>query len=400
MSPSGRRGRRVTLTRAGHLVVVSSAALLGVGWYLGLRELLLLGGVGLVLVALSALRIALAGPRITVRRLVEPAYVHAGGTSRVRIEVTNPNPRPSSSTLLHDAVDGTAGATVMVGRLAPGATVTTAYRLPTHRRGRYKVGPLSASLADPFGLIQRGDVAVDATALVVFPPVTPLAPLARTGGQDAAEGFGRARRLGHGDEFQGLRPYVPGDDLRAVHWPSSARVDELVVRQHSQERRGMVTVLVDLRRGVHDTESLEAAVSAAASLTMMLDEQGEAFRLVTTGGTHTDLGTGPRHLRTCLELLAIAGADTAPDLSSAAGELGRAGGGSLLAVLAGHPDAATAAVANLPFASAVVVVLRPQGPASGAALHPDLTRLVVPPGHSFAGVWNGAMRARARELRP
>lgn len=399
MSRSGRR-RGVALSRAGHLVVVSSVALLAIGWYLGLRELLLLGGMGVVLVLLSAIRTALARPRITVRRSVEPAYVHAGGTSRVRLEVANTSPRPSPATMLHDEVEGTSGATVQVGRLPAGATASASYRLPTRRRGRYSVGPLSSSIADPFGLTERAGAAVEPTALVVFPPVVSLAPLARTGGQEAPEGLGRPRRLGHGDEFQGLRPYVPGDDLRAVHWPSSARVDELVVRQHSQERRGIVTVLVDLRRNVHDAESLEAAVSAAASVVVMLEGHGEAYRLTTTGGARTGLGGGPRHLRTCLELLAIAGADTAVDLRAAAIGLGEATEGSLVAIVAGDPDRATSELAHLPFANIVVAVLRPTGTASGGAGRPNLVQLVVPSGHNFAGVWNEGMRRAARGVTP
>jgi uncharacterized protein (DUF58 family) len=396
---SGRGRRRgVALTRAGHLVVVSSLALLAIGWYLRPYALLALGAIGLVLVALAAARTASARPRVTVARSVEPAYVYSGAVSRVRLEVSNPTTRPSAATLLHDEVEGTAGATVQVGRLAPGARVTASYRLPTRRRGRYTVGPLAASLADPFGLTSRSGVAVAAAALVVFPPVVPLAPLPRTGGRDAAEGLGRARRLGHGDEFQGLRPYVPGDDLRSVHWPTSARVDDLVVRQHSQERRGMVTVLLDLRGAVHDGESLEAAISAAASVVVMLEAQGEAYRLITSGDIRTDHGTGPRHLRTCLELLAIAGPDSAVDLRAVATRLDRPVEESLVAILAGQSDTATAAVANLHFASAVAVVLNAPPLAQGAAPYPGVVRVAVPPGHNFAGAWNQAMREDAHEV--
>ena len=69
-----------------------------------------------------------------------------------------------------------------------------------------------------------------------------------------------------GDDFYALRDYVVGDDLRRVHWPSTARHDELMVRQDEMPWQGRATVLLDVRRAAHTAASLELAVSAAASV--------------------------------------------------------------------------------------------------------------------------------------
>src|SRR5438270_830794 len=72
--------------------------------------------------------------------------------------------------------------------------------------------------------------------------------------------------VGSGDEFYALRAYEVGDDLRRVHWPSTARRDDLMIRQHEMPWQGRATVLLDVRQGAHTEQSLEQAVSATASL--------------------------------------------------------------------------------------------------------------------------------------
>jgi uncharacterized protein (DUF58 family) len=92
-----------------------------------------------------------------------------------------------------------------------------------------------------------------------------------------------------GDEFHSLRPYVIGDDLRRVHWPSTARRDELTVRQDERHQQGRTTVLLDVRRAVHTDESFERAVSAAASLLVAAVRRGDEVRLVATDRTDSGL---------------------------------------------------------------------------------------------------------------
>ena len=87
------------------------------------------------------------------------------------------------------------------------------------------------------------------------------------------------------EEFAALRSYEPGDDVRQVHWRTSARLGRLVVQQFEQPWQRRTTVVLDVRRTAHDPESFERAVSAAASVVEHTAEQGDLVRLVTTDGT-------------------------------------------------------------------------------------------------------------------
>jgi uncharacterized protein (DUF58 family) len=107
-----------------------------------------------------------------------------------------------------------------------------------------------------------------------------------------------------GDEFHSLRPYVIGDDLRRVHWPSTARRDELTVRQDERHQQGRTTVLLDVRRAVHTEATFERAVSATASLLVAAEVRGDEIRLVTTEGTDSGYGAGASVLAAMLEFLA------------------------------------------------------------------------------------------------
>ena len=80
------------------------------------------------------------------------------------------------------------------------------------------------------------------------------------------------------DSFRGLREYVAGDDLRLVHWRSSARTGELVVRQDEQPRPQATAVVLDLRRTAHAGLSLERAVSVAASVVLAGRRAGQEVR--------------------------------------------------------------------------------------------------------------------------
>ena len=109
-------------------------------------------------------------------------------------------------------------------------------------------------------------VAAPASTLVVYPAVDDITAASRSDGIDP-HGWRTPGLQTGGDEFHSLRPYVIGDDLRRVHWPTTARRDELTVRQDERHQQGRTTVMLDVRRAVHDEASFERAVSATASPT-------------------------------------------------------------------------------------------------------------------------------------
>lgn len=194
-------------------------------------------------------------------------------------------------------------------------------RLP--RRGRYQLGPLQVSTRFPLGLLRRTITLGDTQTLVVFPR------LGRLMGRWAArrhESFAgahrRERRQGIEGDFYGVRQWRSGDSRRWIHWRSSARLDQLVVRQFEQPRNRHVAVLVDLwqpeRPAPLDLENVELAVSFAATVVADLCRQGGSNLLVATSGSPPRCTSGPASvalLHDVMERLAVAEAQGEDHLS-------------------------------------------------------------------------------------
>ena len=152
------------------------------------------------------------------------------------------------------------------------------YPVRSDLRGRFTIGPLQVRIADPFGLVELARSFPSTTTLVVTPQVMPLPPARLTG-----ELVGRRRRPAPGSAAAGeddvvARAYRDGDELRRVHWRSTARYGELMVRREEQRWRNRATVLLDTRRDAHRgpgrVPSFEFAVSAAASIGVHLAREG------------------------------------------------------------------------------------------------------------------------------
>jgi uncharacterized protein (DUF58 family) len=190
---------------------------------------------------------------------------------------------------LFDPVTGTRGADLLLGPLEPDVVARAAYRLPTEHRGVIQIGPLEVIVGDPFGLVSSSTIAAPVTELTVFPHIDDIVPVPHTSGDDPHAGADHPSALGRsGEDFYSLRPYVVGDDLRRVHWPSTARRDELMVRVEEAPWRGGTTVLLDRRSAAHrgsgPAASLEWAVSMAGSVCLHLLRHGHRIRLITEDG--------------------------------------------------------------------------------------------------------------------
>jgi uncharacterized protein (DUF58 family) len=317
--------------------------------------------------------------------------VRAGDESRVELAIRNRGRRTSPVVELRDPVDGgPRRARLLLAPLPPGAEERAQYRIPTERRGVLSVGPLEARRFDPLALATRAAVVAPESELVVYPPVEALLPLPHAPGDDRRGGVRRASAMGAtGDDFYALRPWVVGDDLRQVHWPSTARRDELMVRQHDVPWQGRATVVLDVRARFHDDESLEQAVGAAASIATSSGRGGSLLRLITTDGADSGFGNGPAHLEAVLERLARiqAGEGGLPELPQTTGAVA-------LVVTADVPAADLAHLARLggrPGSLTVVVVGRESGATSAA---PPGNRVLVGPGEPLAPAWNRVMAAR------
>lgn len=274
------------------------------GRILGLVELYIIGAI-LVSLAVLAVLVAVMRPlRLGVGRTVSPARLHVGSVGRVELAVRNGRTKTPVMQLT-DHVQGTTGAQLFVSPLRADEVTRAAYNLPTERRGIVRVGPVDFVAHDPFGLSVRRFSAPNIGQLVVYPHVVPLpaAPPSpateRRSMSDTPEFLG-----GRSEEFHALRPYVPGDDIRRINWSSSARHDELIVREDEAPTQNHLTVLLD-NASFDNGPAVDKAASVAASLVASMRNRSDPFRLLTVDGHDTGFVLGASGVERALSILAI-----------------------------------------------------------------------------------------------
>jgi uncharacterized protein (DUF58 family) len=383
----GRRARRLVLTPVGRAVLGGTVVAYVAGWGLGYTELLVVAAAGLLAVVL-ALVWTWPRPRVAVERTISPERVVRGDPAEARLSVANPTRRRLPALRLRDRV-GTRYVDVMLPRAAPGASGQTSYELPTDRRGIVEVGPLAVIRRDPFGLTRSARRHGSTETLWVYPRIHQVAPLA-SGRRRDLEGPTHDNASGN-ITFHALREYVTGDDLRLIHWRSTARTGTLMVRQQADPSQPHVTIVLDTHTGSFDDAAFEAAVEAAASLVVASTSRRFPVRLL-TGDVLLASGRSGRGTASALldHLTPVRLSDTAT-LGTAATRLATERGGQSLVVLTGTPApddlAAVTAVGRRYPALAVVRFESDADP--GIAWDRGILDAVAPSAESFAALWNG-----------
>lgn len=250
---------------------------------LGWPELVGLAAAGFVVLALAGLLVVVP-PGLVVRRTVEPDRIVGGSAAVGRLEAGARSRLPSRGVVV---VDRLAGSRVELAlpALPPGGRRTLRYPLPTPRRGRLSVGPLTVERRDPLGLVRRAQSLGERQVLWVRPLTHPL-PALPVGTLLDQEGP-QLESAPHGTvTFSSLREYVPGDDPRLVHWRSTARTGQLMVREHVDTSQPTTTVLVDTRRSAWPADpaaGLDEACELAASVVASVSAVGRPLAMHALG---------------------------------------------------------------------------------------------------------------------
>ncbi|MEU8261300.1 DUF58 domain-containing protein [Micromonospora sp. NPDC048999] len=288
-----RDGLRGLTTRGRSFLAAGVAAALSAG-ILGEKDLLRVAVLLIILPLLAAAYVGRSRYKLACDRSLEPHRAPVGANSRVVLRLQNLSRLPTGTLLLEDRLPYALGSRprVVLERLGAHQASSVAYTVRADVRGRYEVGPLGIRLTDPFGLCELSRAFPSVDHLTVIPQVTPL-PAVRLPGEYAGSGDSRARSVAvHGEDDAATREYRMGDDLRRVHWKSTARTGELMVRREEQPWESRATVVLDTRaaghRGDGPTASFEWAVSAAASIALHLRQAGYRLRLVTGSGADVD----------------------------------------------------------------------------------------------------------------
>jgi uncharacterized protein (DUF58 family) len=416
-------------TSRGWFVAATGLGLLVAGELVAVRAL---SALGLSLVALAVIAVAVVRfgrHELDATRSVAPQRVGAGHPVTVRIQLTNVGRATTPLLLLDDRIPSglTGRARFAFSGVEPEGVRSAAYEIRPPRRGRYKIGPLEIVCSDPFGLASVTLRPEDTTSILVYPRIETLA-LPRDRGERRSLSVSALRQPTGmtGEDFYTLREYVEGDDLRKIHWPSTAKRGRYMIRQEETPWHTRATLLMDDDASAHDSlagsSSFERCAEATASLVDLYHRAGYTFRLVCSHDPGVQASRGIDHLNRCLDLLAmiqpLASRDTERSLLTRLAELEAQGSAEGTLVFVGgsiDPAVAMGLSRCRRRYKQVIAVLFPGhrfGPGStkdrwaGEQQLVETVRLltqagiravVLSPGESVAGGWGGLTQIRARK---
>ncbi|MFE2561580.1 DUF58 domain-containing protein [Streptomyces sp. NPDC059352] len=413
------------LTTRGRSFLAAGVAAAVCAYVLGQADLL---RVGLLLAALPLICVLVLHRtryRVAASRRLTPQRVEAGAEARVQLRMENVSKLPTGLLMLQDHVPYMLGPRprFVLDRVEAGGRREVSYRVRSDLRGRFPLGPLQLRLNDPFGMCEltRAFSAYDTLTVV---PRTEALPPVKLAGEATGYGDGHQRSLAlAGDDDVIPRTYRHGDDLRRVHWRSTARYGELMVRREEQPQRARCTVLLDTRRvayqGTGPDSAFEWAVSGAASSLVHMLERGYAVRLLTDTGSAVPgegsdgfAGSAQDSADTAglmMDTLAIVDHSEGAGLSRASDVLRGGNEGLLIAFLGDLDEEQTALTARMRgrTGAAVAFVLDSGTWLTGGAVagavedrvrqlrEAGWTALAVPAGAKVADLWQQAAGARA-----
>lgn len=293
------------ITPLGRATATLGAAALLAFPMLGWHELLS-AGTALATMTLAAMIMSFGGAAPDAELMVPRRRVAVGDTVTVHVHVANPG-RTRTARLYGDLRLGDAHERMTLPALSPGRSRRTEVGFAASTRCVMAIGPLTVRKGDPFGLARHERRLSGQMELYVHPPIVPLRPLDAgllRGLEGRPDGDGADDDL----DFRGLREYVPGDDVRDIHWPSTAKTGVPMVRLYEADRRTDTSLSLSVDSDDYSgSAEFELAVSIHASIGVRCLIQS---RPVTThaGGAH-DAPKRPPDLLDACSRIAPHGAD-------------------------------------------------------------------------------------------
>ena len=351
------------LTGRGTAVLISAVVAYGLGELGGYPLFRALGGLGLGAV-LAAVLLTIRGPKVSVQRGLTPDRVERGRAALATLRVRNTGSSWQPGFDAHDSA-GTERQQVRIRRLGPDSEATYRYELPTLRRGRIEVGPLTLERRDPLGLARNRLPTGETATLWVHPKRHPTRTV--VAGRPRHHHVGRTAddSLRGSADLRDVRPYVVGDEVRHLHWKATARTGQLMVRDFVDPDQPRLTVLLDTRTEPLPAATFEEAVEVAASVLFAASMAGHRCRLLTSAGADLAAPGGAMASRLFLdELCVVEQSDERSGLLPKALTTGSSSGGAIVVVTGARGTAGDLAPLLVRYSSVTVLGL---GPVHGVA---------------------------------
>ncbi len=292
---------RLPITTLGIGALVGFILSYAVGWWLGWIEFIAIAA-GFLVALMTGLPFVIGGQQLRIERTVEPGRVSVGGQATSLLTISNDARRPSAPRIVEDRILGRSKS-LDIPALAAGSSTQAITSLPTDRRAIVEVGPALITRADPLGLYRRDLGQTGVMHLWVHPRIAPL-PSMRSGLVKDLEGPTYDNSPAGDVAFHAIREYSPGDDVRHIHWMSTARTGTLMVRHFVDNRRPYLGVLVDADPKGLDPDQFEVGLEAAASLAVSAAQDGRPVA-IWVGEQEIQTATTPADETTALDRFCV-----------------------------------------------------------------------------------------------
>ena len=269
------------VSTTGWLVLAGALASFALAWGFGWIEFAFLGATLLAAVVVSV-PFVFGRTNYRVGITLQPSRVVAGERALGRLLVENAGTTTSIPSRIELPV-GAGLAEFVVPAMPAGGEHEELFAVPTNRRAVIVAGPAVSVRGDQLGLLRRMVRWTEPVELFVHPVTARLQPSAAGLVRDL-EGEVTKTITDSDISFHALRAYQPGDALRNVHWRTSARTGQLMVRQYEETRRSQLVLLQSTERGSYSSDDeFELGVSVLASLAVQVIRDGTRVEVVTEG---------------------------------------------------------------------------------------------------------------------
>ncbi len=301
------------------LIIVLAFFAISSGW----KVLYVLTYVMLTLFVLSWLWARYSLRKLVFRRASTSGRVQVGEVFDERLMLDNLSVMPKLWVQIADGSTLPGHRAGYVASIGGRKRATWRARSVCKQRGRFQLGPVTATSGDPFGLFRRRIFMSPSSELLVLPRVLPITSFALFTGGLPGRGRSSRRALQTTTNATTIRDYVAGDALSRIHWRSSARNNKLMIKEFDLDPAVDAWIFLDLNEdvqageGEHSTD--EYGVTIAATVALYLLRQDLSIGMIVNGERREflSLDRGDRQIERVLELLAVVRTGSSTDLKEA-----------------------------------------------------------------------------------